>query len=155
MVLFQPCFLRLKHWLCSLKAEKRVFMFDYINSVIKFFIEAVEHVHDKIALGDRSVNVGKHIWNWLELLAVSLNGLVTNFSWAEFIIELDCSRLFVIAKLILDTNPNVSCRSTSFEWTMEEFMSQRAVEPEFDQAIFLGPLKIVSVDRDRRAVDVA
>lgn len=90
-------------------------MFDHIDDVIKLAIEAIEKIHNKSYVCHRSINVCEKIRQRSQLLAVSLNVHVTNLRGPQLIVKLNHPFFFVVAKLVLNTNPYISCRTACFE----------------------------------------
>lgn len=75
-------------------------MSDNIDDVIKFGAKTVKEVHHKLPIGDRRVNVGEQIREGLQFLTIVMNREIANPELAEFVLQLNGSRFFVITEQV-------------------------------------------------------
>ena len=90
-------------------------MFDDVNDVVIFFEEPVEEMHYEDPITDWGFDVGKEVSNGFKLLAVVMNGQISNNCCAQVVFKLHSSSFFVVAEEIFDGQPEIACSAFGFE----------------------------------------
>jgi len=132
----------------------RIVVFDYINYVIKLFSKTIKQVHDQVTFIDRSINIGKQIGEWFDLLIINLDRSISNILGTKLVVKLNSSYFFIVLKLILYSYPNITWCVTSLEGRSEQRWSKCAIDPKLDQSVTFLPSDIISISWKQSVVEM-
>lgn len=112
-------------------------------------------MHHKRTVSDWRVDISKQVRKRLEFVSVIGDTHISDLKRTKLVLVLDRLGFFVVAKQLLESEPEITGRGFGFEDCVKQLLRHGAVNPHFYKPVTFFPLRRITRRRGRGAIKVS